>query len=468
MTIVRFARRLAPVLVAVLFLGGCGGNSDVDNDVSFRFIQASPDIPLVNFLADGVALRSSVPYKGGSGFVTVTPRAYDFSVQSILAGGNQTILDAPGTHLAAGQEYTLMALGKDATGTVHWLTFNNPMETIPVGSARLQLVNAAPDQPPMDVYLTPGDDLAAAEPFGQITYGNQPDPRKLWPAGNYVISLTPAGATTPVLFQSQAIPLRSRDDLLLVAVANTATGASPVSLVVDNHFAAGQGNVLPELMDKATPSDVRIINVSPDAPAIDVVGDPATDGAANVTFASGLAFPGDGGYVSAAPDAYAFRGVLSSDPDAATPPFSFSRTLVVGQRITVFATGLLAGISATTLVDDIRPVYTQGKLRIMDAAPGAPTIVDAYIVKQGTDIATVNPTLLNMSLRGASGYLGFIPDTYTVTFTEAGTKTPVVAAVDVVAGAGTVQTVVLRDAVRPDQTSDGKPAAVMVINDLAD
>lgn len=467
MTMVRIARRLAPVLAAVLLLGGCGGNDKVDNDVAFRFIQASPDAPMVNFVVDGVTLRASVPYKGGSGFVIVTPRAYDFSVQAILAGGNQTILDAPGTRLDAGQEYTVIALGKDADDTVHSLIFNNPMETIPEGSVRLQLVNAAPDQPPMDVYLTaPGAVLAASVPIGQITYGNQPEPRQLQPAGDYVISLTPAGAPASVLFQSQTIPLKSRDDLLLVAVANTATGPSPVSLVIDNHFAARQDNVLPELMDKGTLADVRVIHLSPDAPAIDVVGDPATEGAADVTFAASLGYLGDTGYVAATPGAYAFRGVLSSDPAPATPPFSFTQTLGVGQRITVLATGLLAGISGSVLVDDIRPVYAQGKIRIIDAAPGAPALIDAYILKQGTDLAG-DPTLRNLGLRGATGHLGFIPDAYTVTFTEAGTKT-VVAATDVVAGSGTVQTVILRDTVRADETSDGKPAGIMLVNDLAD
>lgn len=471
MTMVRIARRLAPVLAAVLLLGGCGGNDKVDNDVAFRFIQASPDAPMVNFVVDGITLRASVPYKGGSGFVIVTPRAYDFSVQAILAGGNQTIVDVPGTRLDAGQEYTVIALGKDADDTVHSLIFNNPMETIPEGNARLQLVNAAPDQPPMDAYLTaPGADLAASVPIGQITYGNQPEPRLLVEVKEgeeYVISLTPAGAPTSVLFQSQTIPLRSRDDLLLVAVANTATGPSPVSLVIDNHFAARQDNVLPELMDKGTLADVRVIHLSPDAPAINVVGDPATEGAADVTFAANLGYLGDTGYVAATPGAYAFRGVLSSDPAPATPPFSFTQTLGVGQRTTVLATGLLAGISGTVLVDDIRPVYAQGKIRIIDAAPGAPALVDAYILKQGTDVASVDPTLRNLGLRGATGHLGFIPDAYTVTFTEAGSKT-VVAATDVVAGSGTAQTVILRDTVRADETSDGKPAGIMLVNDLAD
>lgn len=470
MTTVRITCRLVALVAAALFLTSCGGNEAVDNDVAFRFIQASPDSPMVNFRVDQVALRSGIPYKGGTGFTIVTPRTYDFSVEALLAGANQTIVDASRTVLDGGREYTLIMIGKDETDTVQSLIFSNATESIPAGQVRLQLVHAAPDQPALNIYLTKSGELLEAEtPIGQVSYGNTPAPWRLEQEGSYVISVTPAGEPTHVLFQSPEIPLHSRDDLLLVVVANTATGSSPISLVVDNRFATRQDNMLPELLDKGTLSDLRVINLSPDAPAIDLIGDPATKDAVNVSFASGLGYLGNTGYVSAPPDAYEFRGVLSTNTAADPPPFSFNRTLVVGQRLTVLATGLLATIDDNVLTDDIRPIHAQGKMRFVHAAPGG-GIVDVYVLAKGTDIAGVaNPSLRNMGLRSATGHLGFTPGTYTVTFTEAGTKTPVVLpATDVVAGPGSVHTVFLRDAVRVDATSTGKPAGVLVVDDLAD
>ncbi|MEZ5565254.1 MAG: DUF4397 domain-containing protein [Gammaproteobacteria bacterium] len=466
MTMFRVARHWVPLLAATLFLASCGGGGTVDNDVAFRFIQASPDAPLVNLRVDGTALRSAVPYKGGSGFIFVTPRQYDFSLEAILSGGNQVVLDAPGTPLEGGREYSVIAIGKDATDTVQPLIFSNAIESIPAGSARLQLAHAAPDQPPLDVYLTaPGAVLAAAVPIGQISYGDMPAARQLVDEGTYVLSVTPAGVTTPVLFQSTTITLHSRDDWLLVAVANTAPGVSPISIVVDNHFATGQTSVLPEILDKDTPADVSVINLSPDAPAIDVIGDPVAQDAPDVSFASNLNYLENTAYVSVAPDGYAVRGVPSSDPLADPPLFDFSRNLIIGQRLTVLALGLLATIDDTVLVDDIRPVYAQGKLRIIDAAPAA-NIVDVYIVPAGTDVASVEaPTLCNLGLRSATGHFGFTPDNYTVTFTEAGGKT-LIASANVAAGPGSVQTVILHDAVRVDDTSDGKPAGILIIDDL--
>jgi len=78
----------------------------------------------------------------------------------------------------------------------------------------------------------------------------------------------------------------------------------------------------------------------------------------------------------------------------------------------------------------------------------------------------VPPTLQNLVLRSATTYLPFFPRNYTVTFTAAGSK-ELVATAEVAATACTVQTAVLVDEVRVDNTSTGKPAAVLLLDDRA-
>jgi hypothetical protein len=445
---------------ASVVLASCGGGGDIDNELSFRVIHAAPDSPAVNLLVDGVTIRPNVSYKNGTNFVFVTPRTYDFQVQAILPGDDPIIVDAPGTPLDAGREYTVIAIGKGATDSIQALIFSSPIEDIPDGNVRLQIAHAAPDAPVVDIYLTaPGADLAAATPIDQATYGNQPSARQLVPTGTYVIRITPAGVTDTVLFDSGEITLRNRDDLLLVAVQNTATGTSPISLVINNRFT----NL--ELLDKNTTSDLRVVNLSPDAPALDVVGDPSTAASPDVTFASGITYLDRTSYVGAPPDTYVVRGVKTSDPAPATAPFSFAGALAAGQRATVLATGLLATIDDLVLTDDIRPIFASAKLRIVDGSP-AGGLTDVYVVATGTDIATVDPTFRNAALRSSTPHLGFPPGNYTVTFTTAATKT-VLATAEVAATNGSVQTAYLVDAVRVDAGSDGKPLSVLVLDDLA-
>jgi PKD repeat protein len=112
-------------------------------------------------------------------------------------------------------------------------------------------------------------------------------------------------------------------------------------------------------------------------------------------------------------------------------------------------------------------VYAEGRLRIVNAAPGSGA-VDVYILEPGTPIESATSGVFNFGLGGATAHLGYEPGNYTVTFTVAGDKTMVLATAEVAATAGTVQTAILVDAVRVDENSDGKPASVLLIDDLAD
>lgn len=778
MAIFHPALRLAALVAAIFVVASCGGGGSIDNQLSFRMIHVAPDSPPVNFLVDDVAFRPFQDYKAGTGFAVVTPRIYKIEMDAILPGGNVRIGGGGPKPLEAGREYSFIAVG--STTTVELLEISHPIEEIPVGTVRLEVLHAAPGVGALDVYLTAAG--ASLTPDGRIAGGvvfRQPVERLTRPQGTYVIRVTPAGVTDNVLFESSQIPLGSRDDLLLMLTANTQAGPSPVGLVVNNRFSTG------ELLNKDTPSDLRVVHLSPDAPALDVVADPATPTSPEITFtnsvdpvavvpdsangraltidkrlravvavdllsglrtvlsdsvtpgslnsllrpvaialdsandralvvddrlravvavdlqtgartiladsdganplsaptgiavdsANGRALVLDAGlravvavnllsgartilsnnstpdnvnplsgpigialdsannrallvdlgpvaaaadvrpaivavdlltgartivssddrptrpapippattgvpvnpfnspfgivldgsralvtdaglravlavdlatggrtvlssgtvpdavskwgnplgialdsannralvadnrlgalvavrladgartilspnvppnslsylertaYVSVPIDVYTLRGERTAEPSPATPLFSITRTLGAGQRATLFAVGLSTGTTPTiddlVLNDDIRPVFAEGKLRIVHASPAAGT-VDVYVLKPGDDIATVEATLPGQVFRSATGHGAFAipaaPGNYTVTFTLAGAKTPVVATAVVPVTGGSVQTVILRDAVRVDASSTGLPAAVLVLDDLS-
>lgn len=79
-----------------------------------------------------------------------------------------------------------------------------------------------------------------------------------------------------------------------------------------------------------------------------------------------------------------------------------------------------------------------------------------------------SPTLANLVPGSLVGHGGFLPASYTVTFTAADQKTPLATPQVVNAAAGSAQTIMLVDAVRLDEDDDGKPPSVVVLDDLAD
>ena len=97
-----------------------------------------------------------------------------------------------------------------------------------------------------------------------------------------------------------------------LAVENTATGAAPVTLVVQD------GTTTTELLDVGTPADLRVVHASPDAPAVDVV---VNDDFAN-PLVSDLAFPDFTGFLGVPPATYnvkvtdsATQSVIAIDTD---------------------------------------------------------------------------------------------------------------------------------------------------------
>jgi len=138
-----------------------------------------------------------------------------------------------------------------------------------------------------------------------------------------------------VLFRASSLSLNAGRDLLFVVVANTATGPSPVSLVLNDGFVNG------EILDAGTTSDLRVIHAAPDAPALDVIADPAVEADPEITLADAVGYLDVTAYQSLPPANYTIRGVLDSDPSPQTPPFTTTRSLLRGQRGTLLATGLL-------------------------------------------------------------------------------------------------------------------------------
>jgi hypothetical protein len=193
-----------------------------------------------------------------------------------------------------------------------------------------------------------------------------------------------------------------------------------------------------QILDQATPSNIRVVHASPDAPAVSVYvnDDFATP------FLADVPFPAASGYIGVPGGEYNIKvtpagniGVIVIDADL---------ELVAGAETTVIAVDELANIGALVLEDDTRRVATAARVRIVHGAPNAGP-VDLYVTAAGTGITGASAAVSNFEFLSETGYLGLAPGSYDVSVTLAGTGVIAIGPLTIDLQGGGVYTAIARD-----------------------
>ncbi len=412
---------------------------------NLRALHASPDAPPVNVLVNGAAALTDVDFGAGSGFVPVTETT-QVQIEAIIPGGNAVVIDET-LDLEFSNDYTVVAVGDVAAPIAALVLANETGERITPGNFRAQVLHAAPDAPPVDVFVTTaGADLAASAPVNEAPLSFEDSTGRVEVlAGNYQIRVTLAGDPATVVFDSGEIPLAADADLLIAAIENTGTGTTPIQLVVLDGTAAAP------LLDTNTPASAVAVHASPDAPAVDVLADDQATAAnealllaENVEFTQFCEIP-----AVPAPADYTLSVTPTGDP--ATVALAFDLSVVPAAEATAIVTGFLAAgtpaIQAVPLANDTRPVITEAKLRVVHSSPSTGN-VDIFLLADGTDLndASVTPTFGDVPFTADSGITPVAPGTYDVYVTPAGDKSIVAIEVqDLALAGGDVLDVIARD-----------------------
>jgi hypothetical protein len=115
--------------------------------------------------------------------------------------------------------------------------------------------------------------------------------------------------------------------------------------------------------------------------------------------------------------------VLRRTADTTTVVATFPLTIAASTDYTVYATGGAGGtpVTAFTTTDDnAAPASGQVRVRVVHLSPTAGA-VDIFVTAPNADLATATPTLANVPVRTASGYLTVPAGTYQVRVVPAGT-----------------------------------------------
>ncbi|HEY5623986.1 MAG TPA: DUF4397 domain-containing protein [Gammaproteobacteria bacterium] len=437
----RLIGRAAALATIALGIAACDSDSANQNitppplpeGATVRVVHASADAPDVDVVVNGASFAEGLAFKAATSLQAVAAGSVTVQVDGIVHGGVATVIGPVDVTLANQTENNIIAVG--SVSAIEPLVVTSPLPSFASGTVRVQVVHGSPSAPQVDVYVTaPGADLVQSAPLGSFAFKENLGPVEI-PQGDYQIRVTLPGDPGTVVFDSGTVSLPT-SNLLVVAVDNTRTGSSPISLLV-----TGNSVGTFEILDKDTPAQFRVIHNSPDAPAVDVV---VNDDFVNPPLLESVPFPMFSDFIEVPADTYNVKVTAENNPGAIV--IDENLTLEAGQQYSVYAVDVLANIGAYVLVDDLRSVATEAKTRIVHLAPSA-GLVDIYVTPVGADISTLSPAFPGVDFRDETGYVSLAAGSYDVTVAVAGTKTAAIGPATITLEAGEVYTAVARDAV---------------------
>ena len=256
-------------------------NSDPGGDTArVRLVHASPDAPAVDatLASSGDALYDGVEY-GGSGYVEAPAGDYTLQVRGDTESNDGDIVAEFDVSLAGGEVYTAFAAGYLSPDDEPADTPFDLLVTQDTGSsstetetesepASVRVAHMSPNAPNVDVYID-GSTVLEDVAFGAVSgYLNVP-------AGARTIEITAAGDPDTSVFTGEVTVDSGQ--------AYTVAAAGEIGDAADEAFSPlvlEDDNVIPG----ADTARLRVVHVSPDAPAVDVTvestGDALFDGVA--------------------------------------------------------------------------------------------------------------------------------------------------------------------------------------------
>lgn len=158
-------------------------------------------------------------------------------------------------------------------------------------------------------------------------------------------------------------------------------------------------------------SQVRIIDVSPDAPEMDVYQNSSG-------IAYRLAFGTITSYVPIDPGAYTTTATVSGSRQTLV---SSKATFTTAGQYTVLIGNFSAGLQQATFKDQNKPAPAgQTALRFINQTTNV-NAVDIYLVPSGQKVTDVKPTATNSHFGSNTGYINLPAGTYTLIMEPAGT-----------------------------------------------
>lgn len=180
------------IVGALLMLAGCQGMTmtGLRESAQVRVIQASSDAPPIDFYVGENALAYSLAFGTSTSYVPVNQGSY--VLHADVAGSHQTV-GLVTSSLQSGHSYT--AIVGHTLGSLRLTVLADQTRPALAGDAALRLVDQAVHSGPIDIYLVPSGSPPLASATAPAMVFGAVDGYKNVPAGNYSLTVMPAGST---------------------------------------------------------------------------------------------------------------------------------------------------------------------------------------------------------------------------------------------------------------------------------
>lgn len=140
---------LAIVAAALAFASAPAGAQSATGRV--RVIHASPDTPPVDIFVDGQKAVTALAFPKDTGYVSLPAGPHNVKVFVSPSNGSGTPALEANLTVAAGKDYTVLAVGEVGKNTLELLPLEDNNATPAAGKAHIRLIHASPDAPAVNV-----------------------------------------------------------------------------------------------------------------------------------------------------------------------------------------------------------------------------------------------------------------------------------------------------------------------------
>jgi len=391
----RMIRVVAAGLVVVLGLSACRNVlNDGEDSMHTRMLNLIQDSPGVQYKIDDTVIASK-GYQDFTALASARPGSHAVSFgairpTSLVSTDTTDPIALTGNFTQSynkDTDYTIVAYG--TLDNVKTVVLDEPSKKADLADDTIELkfVDLAPNVGSVDVYITaPEGTVTSPENLGSIAFGAKTNVRSMKLFKRPDVTDTTAAlftdltievrdtATGASLYKSAKLRITEKTRVTMAIVKNAGQGASPVQIM-------GLDGVTGIYTNPDDQAAVRVVHVSPDTPALDII----RASSQSLPIATNLAFRDRSDYVKV-PNGDV--DLIAQPAGGATAVFLFLEefTAVAGGSYSAYAVGPLASVDAQVLADDRRKVPTQAKFRFFNAAP-------SQIGKDGIDIYVTVPGL---------------------------------------------------------------------------
>jgi len=425
-TMTTTSRRLIAAVLCTALLAACteSDRPTASGKGTIRGVHAIADAPDVMFLIEERSL-------GTLAFRATTPAqpfddlTYNFNFDVRLPGSGsverlvtETLTVVPQT------DYVFALTGSlDAPSLVLWETPERSWQ----GNETVLEVSAghlAAGSGPLDVYFAPpGTAPAAGQPRGTLNFGDKLEPFEV-ENGDWVLTLTPAGDPSDVLFRSGAQDLSARSSLLYTI--QDADPSLTSRIAVQRVSREGTVSNLPDPRFRPTR---RFFHAAQGTATADV----AIDGDLANPIVTGLEYGTVSTDVTVPSGTSEFAFTQAGNPGAVL--HEEEDTVPGNSRSTAFLVGEPGDLEMISFADNRRPLADFARLRMTLLSAGIER-ANLWLLDAGTDRADASPNFPRLNTLSTTGYVTLVPGDYElwVTFGDDDTLAAGPVAVDLAAG----------------------------------